>query len=221
MSLYKLFSDWKQAGCNYESGRLLFDNYGKSNFVKRVLAKGDNRSNRELLLKELTALCKSEVQVPGPDPVQLFEPVPRAPRSEPYEVLSLPPSLQEKHYNKGKLHKEAGALRERLRYEPNNEKRRDLIEQMMTVLKKRDALWLDLTYYNNHKSERPESKIADVALETMSIADLVKLEKRLAPAVSRLKNKLPTLSGADLERETAKYESHKARLDQVRALLRS
>lgn len=222
MEIQEMVEAWRKAGSDYNTGKLLYENYGKSNFIKRVLATGSSRSNVELLLKELRGLCSSEITTtPAVADTNNYKPKPKPIAKDPYDVLSLPPSLQEKHYLKGQLHKEAGLLRQQLRFEPKQDKRRDIIEALMAKVKHRDLLWKDLMYYCDHHAEREQPKQMDQDLTTLSVAELVKLEKQIAPALSRLKKKLLGLTGDDLTQATEIYEAQRNKLNKLRELLRS
>lgn len=220
MEFLKLYETWVSTGCNYTSGRLLYQNYGKSRFVKTVLAKGETKSNVALLAKELRAMVAEDAPITAVQPVRIEKKKVVEPKEQ-YDVLSLPPSMQEKHYLKGKYHKEAGSLRAQLRYEPNQDKRRDIIAAMMQLLQKRDGLWRDINFFLAHGVDRKKPKDMSIDIETLSTAELSRIEKRLAPSLTRMKKKMDLLTGPDLEHMMAQYNEGRERLQKIRELLRA
>lgn len=162
-------NDWlKDPKRNYSAGVKLYERFGKSKVILKVLQK-QSFYTEEKLFKELTAL-RGEAPV-SPKIIKVTEEfqVFSEPKNKKIDREKLPPRLKELDIKKAVLYKEMSNNGALMRGLPNdskfNEQRRRLAERVEVLNDAIDAIWKELDYWQATGKEMPEYERTTILAE--------------------------------------------------------
>lgn len=170
---------WIEGNQDYDQGLSLYQRYGSSAMLKKVLAQGNTSFNRAKLLAEIQKLYAAQ-------PVQRPEPAIVPLQDRPADELEAELTQERKQ-----AHQQAAYLKAQLPLIQSQQKRKAIAFQILALHDRNNEIWAMLEYKAKHGFFPNQLKAeleVQAGLEVPSLAELKRQLLVINPKISRIKN---------------------------------
>jgi len=188
---------------DFEEGRLLYERFGKSRFLKNMFSSGEDEYNSIRLLTELKNIVSKTPHAMEHRPASPENKAEAAPENNDlsdehsYKVFSdkkmpdidvkaLPEDLQKLVIEKGSLYREACSLHAKLELFKTDAERKVAAERISINFIRIAEIWREMDYYHLYKIRRPKDGMDFSKLSTVK---LIMRRNTVRTSVSKHKKK--------------------------------